>query len=112
MKNKKHLAFYKRCMKLGKFPKVNGYQYEGLCDCAGTMQYLVTDGLIDKELLVLFEPTLEDKHTLLKESVHGGYWGYEFPFVGDRSNVKKMRQDFTPLRQTIVLFMAAINNEL
>lgn len=99
---KKHLNFYKRCMATGMLPidSLGDSIYEfghhgdnngGLCGCADA-------GLIDRNVLLMFEPDTGEP-----------YWGlgdYEY------SSLKETRLRFTPLRQTIVLFMAAINNEL
>lgn len=41
------------------------------------------------------------------------YWGYDGSRKGDRHITDDAyRTEFTPLRQTIVLFLAAMNNEL
>jgi hypothetical protein len=42
------------------------------------------------------------------------YWGYdgEQGCHGYINNYEKVERDFTPMRQNVVLFMAAMNNEL
>lgn len=83
-KNKtgKHLQFYINCSKKQEMPRA------GLCCCAW-------GGYIKEEVLELFQPESASPFS---------YWArrseYESPFK------------FNILRQTIVLFMAAINNEL
>jgi hypothetical protein len=100
-KNKKHLNFYKRCMKTGYLPEVG---VGGLCSCA-------TRKLISVRNLEKFEPTSNDYTDLEYEGFAVGFWAY-----GRRCSHSEFSRDaqyqFTPLRQTIVLFMAALNNEL
>ena len=91
-KNKKHLAFYNACMKTRSIPR------DGLCCC---------DAYISLKLLDLFEPTISDCNQLSEQGLSVGYWA-----SGLNSYAWGKYREFTPLRQTIVLFMAAINNEL
>lgn len=101
----KHLDFYYECMATGRLKDTFG---SGLC---GNALY----SYIDNELLNLFIPTLEDEKKLLDEGCSIGWWGYEVPLFeswGFESSVDEKLHSFTPLRQTIVLFMAAINGEL
>lgn len=98
----KHLDFYFDCMNSGILPTT------GLCHCAEKSQY------IDAELFELFKPTEGDYEALCKEGVvlrdcGEGYWAAGAKMDDIRSN---RAYGFTPLRQTIILFMAAINNEL
>lgn len=91
----KHLKFYEECMKAGVLPHC------GLCHCAAI-------GLIDHETLERFEPTYED----VKEAgnnMDSVYWASDMDY--DKHDFLRMRS-FTELRQTIVLFMAAIKGEL
>lgn len=81
--SRKHLQFYMDCMKKRQTPR------DGLCSCAW-------GGYIDEELLMLFKPEWASIWS---------YWA-----AGERVRIKYNK--FTSLRQTIVLFMAAINNEL
>lgn len=80
----KHLKFYTDCLKNGEMPK------SGLCACS--WNYYICE-----ESLMLFKP---DNAGMFS------YW----------ASLKKGRYDdcyiFNKLRQNIVLFMAAINNEL
>lgn len=78
----KHLQFYSDCINMDEMPR------SGLCGCAW-------GGYIDEELLFLFKPE------------YASMWSYWAS--GDNRYSKK---SFSPLRQTIVLFMAAINGEL
>lgn len=94
----KHLAFYITCMgNGGKIPYCYGHYNGGLCGIA------YNSDLIDKQLLELFQPTPEN--TLEYEISPTGYWGYDM--IGFNYST-----EFTALRQNIVLFMAAMNNEL
>lgn len=88
----KYLPKYHRWIKNGRLPK------DGLCHCLPT-----------SNKLQLFEP-----------GYSGGYWGYwgEFydgPIMSqcvDEETKDKFQYDFNPLRQNIVLLLAAMNNEL
>lgn len=96
-KETKHLDFYKKCMETG---RVETDFSTGLCGAASGKQ-------IDSDLLNLFEPTREERNELADEGISSGWWASGLP-----SESGKKYSSFTPLRQTIVLFMAAINNEL
>lgn len=87
----KYLKFYKKCVKTGKIPK------NGLCEC------------LPQKSIDLISPSSEDLVILEEEELLTGYWGsglryYNLPH--DKA------YKFTPLRQTLVLLLAAINNEL
>jgi hypothetical protein len=92
----KHLQFYIDCMRTGVIPG------DGLClntsDCAG---------VLSEVLLETLTPTLDERKQLDKEGYSSAYWA---------SGISRHDPDtynaFTSLRQTIILFMAAINNEL
>lgn len=82
-KTGKHLQFYMDCLKKGEMPRT------GLCACSW-------NDYICEELLMLFMPS---------GSGMFNYW----------ASTKKGYDEcykFTGLRQTIVLFMACLNNEL
>jgi hypothetical protein len=81
-KTGKHLQFYMVCMKDNRMPR------GGLCSCSW-------NGLIDEALLLLFKPEYASTFS---------YWA--------AGEVVVDYYKFTKLRQTIVLFMAAIKNEL
>jgi len=81
----KHLKFYSGCFYSKKMPGV------GLCSCA-IMEY------IDEDLLNLFYPD---------DSISTA-----FSFWASGHENKDCLYRFTPLRQTIVLFMAAMSGEL
>ena len=81
-KTGKHLQFYMDCIRKGKMPNY------GLCSCAKM-------GYLDYYLLQDFRPT---------NCLYYSYWA-----SGDRYD---RCFKFTPLRQTIVLLMACLNNEL
>lgn len=94
MNTNKFLGFYKKYY--GK--RLPNY---GLCNCVDKL------GKKAERIFEIFEPTTKERAELNKQ-------GYAFVFWG--SGLKKCRADrgeaFTPLRQTIILFCAAINNEL
>lgn len=84
----KHLRFYMDCMETGKMP------YCGLCICAD-------EELISSSLLKLLDPSFELYNTTIH---HYLFWA--------SGSEKSMAWQFTTLRQTIVLLMACLNNEL
>lgn len=87
------LDFYNRCVESREIPSC------GLCHSFN-----------DMNPLPIFEPTYTE---IPNEDVRRGYWGYNGENVLDESVSSNYRAyTFTPLRQTIVLFCAAINNEL
>lgn len=88
----KHLQFYMDCMKNGSIPDF------GLCNS-------LKSGLLD-----LFIPTKENESMLRREGVSVLFWGAGMP--SDNRYDYERWYSFTPLRQTIVLFMAAISGEL
>ena len=84
MKKKYYLEFYYKYAKSGRIP------YDGLCSCfTGGEMYI-------------FEPTEDDCNFF-------AFWGNGG--IYERANTSWMR-DFTPLRQNIVLFLAAMHGEL
>jgi hypothetical protein len=86
------LDFYKVNIELGEIPDC------GLCN-----------SLDDMDLIPLFEP---NGNEILNEDVRFGYWGYNGENELDNSVDQNDRAyKFTPLRQTIVLLCAAMNNE-
>lgn len=104
LKRKIHLEYYQKCMKAGGYllkvyqdKHVRGDTYYGLCMAA-------TNGAIDRALLEMFTPSRRESWTLETEGTDSIYWGSgkDDPEYGK----------FTPLRQTIVLFMAAWEGEL
>lgn len=77
----------------------------------------VKDGLPKKGLCYsLDHPPILDSGGLLCPNSNVGYWGYSgqaimgYEVSGDM--YKSVTRDFTPLRQNIVLLLAAMNNEL
>lgn len=97
-KNGKYLRFYNKYIDTGEIPTY------GLCRCFET-----PCGKDDKRLL-LFEPTIQDEKELKSEGLSCGYWACGL--VTSFFNMPERRSGFTPLRQTIVLFLACINEEL
>lgn len=102
-KGGKHLKFYRDNVESGKMRRSpdSSYwidTYPGLCSASHW-------GKIDNNLLnKYFKPNECEKQKLRKEGKDYAYWG------SDSKNER--RGVFTPLRQTIVLFMAAIKGEL
>jgi len=84
----KYLEFYKKCMKTGRMP--NG---RGLCREFG-----------HEELFLLMEPAYTDDVRLQNNRMSTIYWASD--------SIQCHLGLFTPLRQNIVLFMAAMNDEL
>lgn len=95
---KRHLEFYKQCIETGSLP---GAAPNGLC------HYAVFEKEISTELFNFFRPTDSDCLQLRIEGKCLSYWASDLPVdsPGEASY-------FSPLRQNIVLFMAAMNNEL
>lgn len=92
MKKKKYLEFYEQCMNNSGMMSA-----PGLCDALGAFN----------PVLQLFEPTDENRTELQRKDLSTWYWG-----SGMRYDNPNRAGTFTPLRQTIVLFMAAMEGEL
>src|SRR5688572_28705622 len=96
----KHLDFYYKYMQEGRLP------FNGLCGCA-------MECLIDNEILKLVAPTDEDFETLRSSGfiaiANGGYWGSGTLLHNNETEPDERVRAFSSLRQTIVLFMAALN---
>lgn len=96
MKTTPFLDFYNECMKTGMMPELDSTG--GLCYSAPNL---------DRDLIWFFQPDYAF-----------GFWGYNgdelYAEDYEQHGISEMqlRYGFTPLRQTIVLFCAAINNEL
>jgi hypothetical protein len=97
MKKKKYLDFYKKCMKTGYMPKssLNGMN-NGLC------------GNFGEKVMEIFEPTIENCREYCV--VSWGYWAADRELVMDDPDY--WHTGFGPTRQNIILFLAAMNNEL
>lgn len=69
--------------------------------------------LNDEDVLFkIISPDYNDLARLRAEGLFTGYWGSGISFREAVSTDIDLQFDFTPLRQTIVLFMAAMNREL
>ena len=94
---KKHLNFYKKCMKTGYLPDtlLSG----GLCNYAKL-------GELNLEFLKLFKPTDDDEKVLKKNGLCTVYWASG---ISNLDTSHEQSHKFTNLRQTIVLFLAAMD---
>jgi len=90
---KKYLKLYKQWMTSGEMTS------GGLCDIFGVYD----------ELFNLVKPDEYDKQQLELEDLPRWLWGYGLPKTG---YLNDQFYTFTPLRQNIVLLMAAMNGEL
>lgn len=96
MEKKSYLNFYFQCKLTGYIP------YQEAFGCSGGLCGLFGDD----EFFNLLEPHSDE----LETTAHWGYWGCDGMDIDDC----KVNRDiiFTPLRQNIVLLMAALNDEL
>lgn len=85
----KYIEFYEQCMATGKMPD------SGLC--------FALPPELNGEILDMVKPTIEDREVLRNEGSPVNYWGNE--------SYANRLSSFTPLRQTLVLLMAAIAGE-
>jgi len=85
-----YLDFYYKCMKTGRLPN------DGLCNYFG---FFIGDNMT----FDLMRPHVSE----LENTGEMGYWGMDGFKEEERNGY-----DFTPLRQNVVLFMAAMNGEL
>lgn len=91
MKKKKYLPLYYEWLKTGRLPERDNTS--GLCTFLGS----------------------DFKHYFPDPNKKTGFWGYDAKEYEDRDEYVAwydFATKFTPLRQTIVLFMAALNDEL
>lgn len=89
----KYLPLYYKWMNTGQLPSY------GLCHSFGDSMH---------EQLSLFEPQDSEEYPYMKEDY---IWRCFWAADGETNGRNKM-SEFTPLRQTIVLFLAAMNGEL
>lgn len=89
----KYLEFHYECLKTGNLPT------NGLCRCLGESNI---------EIMV---PTNDDLNRLKEEKLPIGYWGCDNIDWTDNYDYDYLT-NYTPLRQNIVLFIAAMNGEL
>jgi hypothetical protein len=96
MKKKKYLPLYYKWMESERLP------HNGLCNCFGLCysedKWESGEGYEDFE--IMFPLPYDDVNIECRN-----YWG-----AGEK--VRNLHVAFTPLRQNIVLFLAAMNNEL
>lgn len=100
-----HLDFYNEFAPTGKLPYKNLHFFieekiscEGLCSVA---KWYPKELHIEK--LILISPTEKDIAELDKKGLTSAFWG--------SNSISPKTGEFTLLRQTIVLFMAALNEE-
>lgn len=92
-KNKPYyLKYYKKFLKAGRLPD------KGLCNAI--------PGIFEDETKIM-EPTNDEILILRYDNLSCDYWASGLHYEDSMKY-----HTFTPLRQTIVLFCAAINNEL
>lgn len=89
------LDMYKEWLEAGKLPE------EGLCKCIKSKAH--------EELLDLFNPSFNERVELAQVGFSSMFWGSGLMVSDDHFQIW---YSFTPMRQTILLFMAAMNNEL
>ena len=100
-KNKKYLPLYHEWIKTGKIGQTNYGQYNGLCEL-----------FKNDDAWQLIEATDFETDSLRDHNIESVWWGSGFHLHVYTVNPEKVKSEFTPLRQTILLFMAALNNEL
>lgn len=91
MKEKKYLPLYYKWMDAKRMPEA------GMCNCMDNKD----------QMFILFKPTSKERDRLDKSGFCPVFWA-----SGLLANSDGEFTSFTPLRQTIVLFLAAMNNEL
>lgn len=87
---KKYLTIYEKSIESGRLMDRNGYEFAGLCSL-----------FRGDRLFHLFD-----------DRIGCWYWAYDGGKFRSSSGNPEMLGSFSPLRQNIVLFMAAMNNEL
>jgi hypothetical protein len=103
-KKPKYLACYKRWMKTGLIPDA------GLCNVFGTVkEHPDKWEFLKHPLFDLFKP---DQPFRFNQSDARTYWGYGKSIKNEAGYLNNYVREFSELRQTIVLLMAAMNNEL
>ena len=96
IRKKKYLPLYEKWLEKGTMPFDKKMDVSGLCDYFG-----------EDSLFQLIIPTNEDFNQLESEGKSTYLWASDLLWNDDREFYT-----FNPLRQNIVLFMAAMNNEL
>ena len=100
MSKKKYLSFYKKYAAKGIMPKY------GLCESFKNYDYGLNYGCGRDENIELFEPSPSDSR-----GISTAYWGAVDIYTPDLPFERKTKE-FTPLRQNVVLFCAAMTGEL
>lgn len=104
---KKYLSLYKQAIRLGRLPK------RGLCNCLKRKAFTV-----NSELEINYWDLLpKELKLLLPEDSQLTYWGHEWcasnPMAEIPTHMKnEIHYELTPLRQNIILFCAAMAEEL
>ena len=94
----KYLEFYKKCLKTGELPG-------GCPEANGLCEHF--DRYSPNWLLI--QPTQKDLNNLMAHGLCDAWWASEMRWE-ENSDLKGFI--FNPLRQNIVLLLAAMNNEL
>lgn len=93
-----YLEFYKKCMETGRIP------YAGLCNC-----------IPSEEDKLIIKPTRDDLYEVEREGYSTIFWGSGVINTIESDpqlKVEEESQGFTPLRQNLVLLLAAEKNQL
>lgn len=90
----KYLNYYKKCMEAGGLPAGHNGIANGLCN----------DRFVGADVLRWFAP--DAPHFTNVRERNEGWWGTEIPYTSSR-----VRYAFCPLRQNMVLLLAAIHDE-
>ena len=95
--SKKLIELHKKWMEAG---KITGEIPNGLC-------HEITGSYRDKFILIM--PSDEELVILEKDGFDTAYWASELP---ESESNKRLSENYGALRQTIVLLICAMNNEL
>ena len=95
-----------------KFTRTGELNKSGLCVVLQDTKY--------EKTLELFEPTKKDIVKLRRDNYYVGYWGSDLKRINSdnttfdlfEKHIRVRHRSFTPLRQTVLLFIAAMHKEL
>lgn len=94
----KYLDFYKKCMEVG---TLDSFRVPGAC-IGGLCSTIANDGVTE-----WFNPDVKGR-------LRGAYWGYcnTLHEYEGMNTFEERAYSFTPLRQNMILLLAAMNDEL